>query len=208
VELERAGARPLVSEVELEVLAVAAFRDGAAAPVEAGRPCDAAGGELHEARATVGVRPGEPGITPIARFETEGRGRLTELRVFLRGALERAGRRHSLDGAETCVAADGEDVAVLRVVPPAPPDLAGGRDLRVVARFDAAEQVRQQRLLCDPSAPSGATIVDPPGTPFFDPDGPDECREPDDEQDDADPATRLRFVLDAAMQASVFEGVF
>jgi hypothetical protein len=169
------------------------------------------------------------------QLETRRAGQVFEIRLFLRGDVRRLGRAHNLDGAETCVWADGFDVAVLRLRPVTSLVLAGGGDHRVVVQLEIGAEVRVERIVCElpPAGPgeggpgvdgsgnSGSGSSGGPGlaaggsdplaigsgtAALHDADGPDECREPDDAGDDGDPRTRLRFVLAGELPIASREG--
>jgi hypothetical protein len=190
LELERRGTRPDVSAADLEILAVGLFFESVPAAPAHGSACDLSAAERFDTAFQLQVPLAVPGTSPFARLESARSGRIAELRIFLRGELVRKGKRHNLDGAETCVWGDGFDVAVFRVRPMAPLVAVDGKDFRVLIPFDARELVREERVACVAGASLAAA-----SSSFHDRDGPDECRAPDDPDDDQDPATRLRYVL-------------
>jgi hypothetical protein len=182
-------------------MGIAVYVGATPPPPAHGLPCDVSGADWNDVFGRIPLDTTSVGTTQLARVELVGEGDLAEVRVFLRGSLERLGRRHNLDGRETCVAGDGFDVAVLRIRPAARVSLAGGRDYRLAVRFDLAEIVAEERVVCSSSGPDSSGPSGSAGSSgravaaLHDTDGPDECRGPEDEEDDGDGRTRLRYVL-------------
>jgi hypothetical protein len=179
--IDRTGARADVSRLDLQVLQVAIWVDVGAPPPTNGKPCDLTGAEATSDAAAMRIDLSTGGTTTLARMETSREGELTEVRLFVRGTLQHAGRTYDVNGDELCVGADGQDVAVLRVHPASPLVLQGGRDYRLTMPFAQAE-LREEHVTCPKNPPPGTWV-------------PHECARPDDPGDDGDPATRIRFQL-------------
>jgi hypothetical protein len=201
LEIERGGTSDRASHVDVDVKGIALFLDGVPAPPVHGAACDATGAEWHDQRTALRLAMGQPGASPLARLETTRSGELSEIRIFLRGDVQRLGRAHNLDGAETCVWADGWDVAVLLLRPAARLVLAGGQDHRLAAPLGVGSEVRVERIVCDlpgVGRVAGGSVASATSA-LHDADGPDECKKPEDPEDDGDSRTRLRFVLAAEL---------
>jgi hypothetical protein len=196
LDVLRAGARPQVSTMALDVRGIALYVGQRPPPPVHGEPCDVAGAQWYDVTARVPLDLDDEGASPVARLETAATGDVAEIRLFLRGEVQRRGRRHELDGRETCVAGDGWDVAVLRIHPATRVSLAGGRDYRLVVPFDARDIVSEERIACG---------AGPLRVQVHDPDGPDECRQGEDDDDDRDDRTRLRYVLAGEATCAVEE---
>jgi hypothetical protein len=185
ITVDRAGAPPGVSTVDLELAAVTLFVDASAPALRPETPCDGGGvGTLLAATGTVPLDLGAGGETPLASTQVNG-GSLREAWLVLRqGVLHRNGRTYKVHATALCTMSDGLQYTVVALRPGSPAALDAPGEHRLVATFDARQQLDTTRVAC------GASNAE-------------ECRTSDDPEDDGDPGTRLRYAFAPAFPARV-----
>lgn len=172
--LEASGGPPLATRLDLDLVAVVLYVDRSPTVNDPDAPCDAGGGNRLDARSSPSVDL-RGGRTPVLTFDREGGGSLRELALVLRqGVLVRDNRGYKVHASALCTMPDGQQYTFVRLRPPAPVDLGGGRDHDLVATLEPGA-IRTERAQC--------------GTP----DDVEECAVGDDPADDGDPSTRLVF---------------
>jgi hypothetical protein len=183
ITVDRAGAPPGVSGVDLELAAVTLFVDASAPALRPETPCDGGGaGTLLARSGTVPLDLGSRGETPLASTQVNG-GSLREAWIVLRqGVLHRDGRTYKVHATALCTMPDGLQYTVVALRPGSPAALEAPGEHRLVATFDAREQLETAHVAC-----GGAE--------------PEECRTSDDPDDDGDPGTRLRYAFAPAFPA-------
>jgi hypothetical protein len=178
LSLESRRLPPETSRLDLEIVGLALFVDADPAYRDADTPCDAgAQGALVPLDTTVTFTDGERERRPVASVERAPGGALREAWLVLRQGILRSGERvYKVHAGAMCLMPDGLQYALVRLRPREAAALEGGSGVELVAQLDGREQIVAERVDCRTSAA-------------------DECRDPDDEHDDEDEDTRVRYAF-------------
>jgi hypothetical protein len=169
---------PEASRLDLEIVGIALFVASDPEYRDADTACAAgAEGALVPLETTVSFTGGERERRPVATFERAPGGALREAWLVLRqGFLRSRERVYKVHAGAMCVMPDGLQYALVRLRPREAAPLDGGSGVELVAQLDGREQIVAERIDCRTSAA-------------------DECRDPDDEHDDEDEDTRVRYAF-------------
>jgi hypothetical protein len=173
------------SALDLETVALAMFVGADPRYANASTSCDGGGaGALLDLKTTVTLDLQRDGATPLASVDVTHGGELHEAWLVLRrGSLHRDGREYKVHADALCTMPDGLQYTLVRLRPGGPVTL-GGPDHRIVATFDPQASLEVEHVDCRASDA-------------------EECRSSDDDHDDGDPDTRLRFSFPTSLPVTV-----
>jgi hypothetical protein len=174
------------SRLDVEVVGIALFVDVDPAYRDADTSCDAGvEGALVPLDATVTFTDGERQRRRVASLEHAPGGALREAWLVLRQGILRSGERvYKVHAGAMCVMPDGLQYALVRLRPREAAALEGAPRIELIAQLDGREQIVTERVDCRTRDA-------------------DECRDPDDADDDRDEETRVRYAFARQFPARV-----